>query len=145
MPTGAARYFRIAQGEPLPDLKPYSPYRAVVVLESDYSPAWQDEVSEWLVHSGCLYMMAWGRDCSTWDDSVDWANLLDFDFADIPDDRFVMTTWHDDEPLDEVFWFAGYCAFHPDVELQSTIILHVSRRDVGEAMLARFRTAQSRY
>jgi hypothetical protein len=43
---------------------------------------------------GCLYMMAWGIDCSIRDDAVDWANISDFDFKPIPPERFVMTTWH---------------------------------------------------
>ena len=117
----------------------------MVVLEGGCSPAWQDEVSDWLVGSGCLYMMAWGPGCRSWDDSVDWANLTAFDFADIPDDRFVMTTWHENEPLEEVFWFAGFCAFHGDVDLRSTIIVHVASRDLGDEMLDRFRAAQLRH
>lgn len=144
-PADPLRYVRIAEGEALPDLKSFAPYRAVVVLEAEYSDDWQNEVSEWLVHSGCLYMMAWGPNCSSWDDSVDWANLADFDFADIPDDRFVLTTWHERESLNEVFWFAGRCASHGNVELRNTIILHVSLRDQAEQMLERFRTAQSRF
>lgn len=137
-----ARYFRIAEGQPLPDLKPFAPYRAVVVLEGKYSYEWQDEVSAWLIRSGCLYMMAWGPDCSSWDDSVDWANLRDFDFGDIPDDRFVLTTWHEHETLEDVFWFAGFCASQGTVELRNTIIVHVSARDEGDEMLERFQHAQ---
>ena len=84
----------------------------MVILEGDYGADWQDEVSRWLVDSGCLYMMAWGPRCSSWDDSVDWANIGSFGDEEIPDAAFVMTTWHDDEPLDEVFWFAGILRSH---------------------------------
>jgi hypothetical protein len=142
MPTAPVSYFRLAEGKPLPDLLPYAPYRAVLVLDAEHGQEWQKEVSEWLVRSGCLYMMAWGVRCSTWDDSVDWANIDRFEGRDIPDERFVLTTWHDDETLDEVFWYADFCARHPEVELRHTIILHVSRHEDGEAMLARFRAAQ---
>jgi hypothetical protein len=145
MPTEPASYFRIAEGEPLPDLAPLAPFRAVVVLEAEYSSDWQNEVSDWLVRSGCLYMMAWGPDCSSWDDSVDWANLADFNYGDILDDRFVMTTWHENEPLEDVFWFAGFCASQGTVEIRSTVIVHVSRQDEGEEMLRRFLAAQERY
>jgi hypothetical protein len=143
--SGPVSYFRIAEGEPLPDLKPLAPYRAVVVLAADHGSAWQSEVSDWLVRSGCLYMMAWGPDCSSWDDSVEWSNIMEFDPEDIPEDRFVMTTWHEDEPLDEVFWFAGFCASHGVVEIERTVILHVSLQERGEEMLSRFEAAQSRY
>jgi hypothetical protein len=139
-----ACYFRVAEGEPLPDLEPYAPYRAVVVLESECGSDWQNEVSDRLVRSGCLFMMAWGPGCSSWDDSVDWANLADFDYGDIPDERIVWTTWHERETLDEVFWFAARCASHDHAELRNTILLHVSPKDEAEEMLERFRTAQDR-
>ena len=68
-------YVRIFPGADLPDITHHAPFKAVVVLEAEYSNDWQNSVSEWLVASGCLYMMAWGPNCSTWDDSVDWANM----------------------------------------------------------------------
>lgn len=43
-----------------------------------------------------------------------------------PDDQFVMTTWHADEPLSEVFWFAKHSAFHPTIDLEQTILVHVA-------------------
>ena len=70
-------------------------------------------------------MMAWGVDCSAWDDAVDHANLEVYDYEDIPDDRFVMTTWHDEERLEDVFRFCKHTAVHPDVEIENTVILHV--------------------
>jgi hypothetical protein len=103
-----------------------SPNRIVVVIEQDVSSEWQAQISRWIVDSGCLFMMAWGKDCSSWDDSVDHANLEDFNYGEIPDDRFVMTTWHDNEPIEDVFWFCRYTAFHPEVELLSAYIVHIS-------------------
>ena len=102
------------------------PFKAVVVVEADVLPKWQSLVSDWLVQSGCLYMMAWGQNCSSWDDSVDLSNLKQFGYADIPDDQFVMTTWHPDEPLTEVFWFSKHTASHPTVDLDQTLLLHIS-------------------
>lgn len=119
-------YIHLASDSTPPSLDIQTPFRAVVIIEQPVSQDWQLQISDWLVRSGCLYMMAWGQDCSSWDDSVDLANLKIFDFGDIPDDRFVMTTWHADEPLSEVMWFAKNNAFHPDVELEQTILLHVA-------------------
>jgi len=93
--TGAPLYFRITEGEPLPELRTHAPFRAVVILETQPSQEWETEATKWLVAEGCLYMMAWGDGCSRWHDSVDWASLEEFDFGEIPDDRFVMTTWHE--------------------------------------------------
>lgn len=102
------------------------PNRTVVVVEQEVPPEWQAQVSRWIVDAGCLFMMAWGENCSSWDDSVDHANLDDFNYDDIPDDRFVMTSWHDNEPIEDVFWFCRYTAFHPEIELPSAYIVHIS-------------------
>ena len=123
------RYLRV---EPDSALEPYEggrPFRAIVVVEDVVEPAWQSTASNWLVNSGCVYMLAWGRECSSWDTSVDLANLQAFDYGDIPDDHFVMTTWHEHESLSEVFWFAKNCAFAATVEIVDTLLFHVSRRD----------------
>lgn len=53
-----------------------------------------------------MYMMAWGVGCSSWDDSVDLANLEQCGFGDIPDEAFVMTTWHERDTLQQVFEFS---------------------------------------
>jgi len=139
--TGQPSYFRIQQGEPLPDIALHAPFRAVVIIESQYTSEWQDEVSDWLVNSGCLYMMAWGPRCSEWDDSVDYAMQKRFDFEEAPDESFVMTTWHNNESLEEVFWFAQFCAHDPYVELNS-LIVHVSDTDRGAELLRRYAEAQ---
>jgi hypothetical protein len=80
-------------------------------------------------------MMAWGKNCSSWDDSVDHANLEEFNYGEIPDDRFVMTTWHDDEPIQETFWLCRYGAFHPEKDLLSAQIIHISEASREKEML----------
>ena len=85
-----------------------------------------------------MYMMAWGQNCSSWDDSVDYANLNEFNYADIPEDKFVMTTWHEKDPLNEVFWFSKNNAFHPTVELKHTVLLHVAQREREKELLAEY-------
>lgn len=71
--------------------------------------------------------MAWGQDCSSWDDSVDMASLEAFGFQQTPNDKFVMTTWHPDEPLEEVFSYAKYSAQHPMLELKNLVIVHITQ------------------
>jgi hypothetical protein len=119
-------YLHIKPGTALPVIAALPPFRAVAIVESAVSVKWQSLVSNWLVQSGCLYMMAWGENCSSWDDSVDMANIQQFGFSEIPEDRFVMTTWHSNEPLTEVFWFSKNNAYHPTVNLERTLLLHVS-------------------
>jgi len=87
-------------------------------------------------------MMAWGRKCSEWDDSVDHANLRPFDYGDIPEDAFVMTTWHDHDSLKEVFWYSENTAFHPSLELDQTYIIHIAPHAQSTLLLQEFHDAQ---
>lgn len=118
-----------------------TPRRVIVLIEQEVEPVWQDEVSRWIVEAGCQYMMAWGQECSKWDDSVDWANLEMFDY-DVPDEQFVMTTWHEDEPLHEVFFFARMCACHPTTALPTLTILDI-RSESREASILALHKAES--
>ncbi len=134
-------YLHLKPGASLPVLRVQPPFRAVVIAEVPVPPEWQAEVSDWLVRAGCLYVMAWGENSSSWDDAVDAANLDQFDYAEIPRENFVMTTWHEDETLQEVFWFAKNSALHPAAPLEATLLLHISAGN-GEKMLTEaFRSA----
>lgn len=124
----SVEYIHLPAGSVLPPLEP-SLRRVIVIVEQDVTRQWQDDVSEWIVDSGCLYIMAWGRDCSSWDDSVDWANLKRIDGAERADDNHVMTTWHADEPLSEVFLHCLMCAFHPTLDLHQVTILDVNEQE----------------
>lgn len=118
------------------------PCRVVVLVEQDVSAEWQDDVSDWIVGFGCRYMMAWGQNCSSWDDSVDWALLRNHDFSDVPDDRFVMTTWHDQETLSEAFEFCIVCAHHPTIDLPTVRIIDITEVERGAEISSRYQQAQ---
>ena len=133
----AARYCRLMEGKPLPDLADHSPFKAMVISDIPSTPEWRSEVGSWLVAQGCLYMMAWGHECEAWHDAVDWAVVGAYG-GEIPDEKFVMTTWHEDESLEEVFWFAKLAAEHPDVVLDQQVILHVSNADRCNELVASF-------
>ena len=126
-----AEYLRLEPNGALPNVSKLTPFKAIVVINGECSPEWQDEVSRWLVESGCLYMMAWGPNCSDWDDTVDHAVRVAYPGPETPDDKFVMTTWHADESLEEVFWFAQFCAqfSYNDVELPRALIAHIGQSD----------------
>jgi len=119
-------YFHLKSNAPLPDLEGSARYKAIVIVEGDVAPHWQAAVSEWLVRTGCRYMMAWGLDCSSWDDSVDHANVTLFPNADGSGDDFVMTTWHAQQTLEELFQFSAWAAMHPSLELDRTYIVHIA-------------------
>lgn len=119
-------YIHILPNSNAPDILLSEPYRCVIICENVVEDDFQNEVSKWLVDSGCLYALAWGNNASSWDDAVDVASLEKFDFGDIPDDKFVMTTWHDNQTLSEVFVCAKNHADHPTVDLKLTVILHIA-------------------
>ncbi|MEO0400429.1 MAG: hypothetical protein AAF224_13520 [Pseudomonadota bacterium] len=125
-----------------PVLGTEDPFSAVLVVEADVSWAWRAQVSRWLVDSGCLFMMAWGKECSLWDESVDYANLDDFPDGEIPEHRWVYTTWHDDEPKEQVFWFAQHTATHPHANLKKIMLIDISKYDRGAALLKEFELAR---
>ena len=137
--TKEPSYIHLLPEGNIPDIENRMPFAMVVIVEVDVSNDWRNEVSSWLVDKGCLYMMAWGKDCSLWDDSVDWANIEKFNFKDIPDDKFVMTSWHEDEFLEKAFWFAEYCADHPTVELSQVVILDIGNEFREDSILRRYR------
>jgi hypothetical protein len=45
-------------------------------------------------------------------------NFKIVDYQDVVNDQIVTTTWHDDEPTNEVFRISKTLAFHPAIELK---------------------------
>ena len=136
-------YVHLPPGSQPPAVGEAGPFRAVLVLEQAVADDWQDHVSEWLVRSGCLYMMAWGVECGSWDDSVDWANHTVTGLDDVPDDQFVMTTWHDEEPLAETFWYAAFAAHHTAVSLEHVAVIDIGPTNREAEMLEAYAAAQT--
>lgn len=137
-----ARYLHLPSGSHPPVTEDAAPLIAVVVVEQPVEAGWQDHVSEWLVASRCHYMCAWGLDAGSWDDSVDWASRRLNGADELSYDTWVMTTWHDRETLDEVFWYAGHCAQHPTIDLERVLVVHVAASSIEAAMLKRYADAQ---
>ncbi len=134
-------YLHLAPDQAPPQLT-YGPWRALIVSEVEVTQEWCSRVAGWLTKSGCLYVVAWGTECEKWHDTVDWSILEEFDYGDIPDDRFVMTTWHANEPLSEAMWFTGHCAYHPDVELGDTVLLHIANQAREADLLVAYTDSQ---
>lgn len=136
-------YLHLAPGAAIPNTLSGAPFRAVIIIERKVTNDWRNLVSDWLVESRCLYAVAWGDECSAWDDSVDEsARALHGD--DLDDDEFVMTTWHENESIDEAFWFAGICAGHPTIDLNRIILIDITDKERREFLLARYAEAISK-
>ena len=136
-------YVHMQPGSAPPRLTITGPFQAILVVEADVTAEWQDRVADWLIQSGCRYVMAWGRRCEEWHDSIDYSNLRAFDFGEIPDDDLVMTTWHAQEPLKDVFWFSEHAAAHPTLSLEMACIVHIAPTERSAELLEMFHGAQN--
>ena len=87
-------------------------FAALVYIEdTDITIEEQNALSDQLVTSGCRYAVCAGHNCSSWDDSIDMADIKRNDGA-VNDDNLVMTTWHENEPLkDIVFHYLNNTSF----------------------------------
>jgi hypothetical protein len=139
--TDKVEYLRISEGEPLPAIDAFGPFKCVIIIQSPPSIEWQASVSDWLVASGCLFIMAWGEGCSSWDDSVDYANIDAWNGQEIPDDSFVMTTWHDDEPLSDVLGFARVAAHQGLVDTPICLLIDIGVENRRDQMLRDYEQA----
>jgi hypothetical protein len=68
----------------------------------------QEHLSAEIVATECRYAACAGHGCSSWDDSIDLACVLR-DLEKGEEGPFVMTSWHEDETLDEVAEFFLLC------------------------------------
>ena len=135
-------YLHLNPNDPLPDIERWRPFRAAVLVESSVDIKWQASVSEWLVQSGCLYMVAWGLECSSWDDSVDLAAIEKFNYGDVPEAEFVMTTWHENQPLSDALFYLKHVAIHPVTETPITAIVHIAPAPKPREVLSAYEDAR---
>lgn len=77
--------------------------------------------------------MTWGLNCEEWhDDEIESVSLELLGYEDTRDDDLVLTTWHDDEPIEQVLWFAAQCAHHPVQPLEHTLIVQISEKEQAD-------------
>ncbi len=135
-------FLHLKPGDALPRLDDVAPFKAVLVIECEATPEWQAEVSDWLVRSRCRYMMAWGVKSGYWELSVDRANTARFPDGEFPEYELVMTTSHQNELLQETFWYSEQCATHPSWKLNRTYIIQIALKGRAGDLLNTFRAAQ---
>lgn len=135
------RYLQLASGDDLPALAGLGAFMAVVVIDGDVHQPWQWDVCRWLVDSGCRAMLAWGTDCGSWAESVEDAALEASNYEDVADEDTIITTFHEDEDIEEVFWFAKHRTRHPAHDLQTVLILHIAEAPARDALESAFKAA----
>jgi hypothetical protein len=73
----------------------------VYVDDKHISPEEQEQLSDQIVTAGCRYAVCAGHLCSSWDNSIDMADLRRNNM-EINEKTFVMTSWHEDEPVEDI-------------------------------------------
>jgi hypothetical protein len=87
---------------------------AAIIIGHDPTlrPEEQMVISRQLVAAGCRYAMGFGVDADSWDTSVDIAFIESDPDLQPPEERFVMTTSHQDDSAEEVAaWLIWNTAF----------------------------------
>lgn len=88
------------------NIKIEAPY--VCLIYSNQENVYNDEmeiISNWIISSGCRYAVCAGIHCSEWHDAIDIAYIVSDPNYSPPDSRFIMTSWHTGESLEEIVWF----------------------------------------
>lgn len=137
MSKPAVRYLHLTPDAELPPLEGLSRFKAVLIADAEVAEMTMWETARTLIESGCLVALAWGADAERWKEALDDAHLEATNYEDVPDEQRVLVTSHEDEDLEEVFWFARHRAAHPAHELRDTLLLHIAdapRREELEAL-----------
>ena len=105
--------------------------RAYPCLLWDHGAEWASEarcdLARALIRSNCRYVVCAGAECEVWHDTVD--EVFVSEYLDQPeivqDERHVMTTWHEDEPVDDVAFFFVLNTNFDDHEFADYLVLHI--------------------
>ncbi|MEQ1716003.1 MAG: hypothetical protein ABL907_08470 [Hyphomicrobium sp.] len=114
--------------------------KALVVIEKEMTEAQKRDLARQLIGAGAFYVCTWGIDCERMHDAVDNAGMEreQLEPRSLEEYPVVMTTWHSKESLDEALWFFKALAFHPDLALDRSLIVHVADQDGSDEFLAAF-------
>lgn len=73
----------------------------VYIEDKQVTPEEQEKLSDEIVAAGCRYAVCAGHQCSSWDDSIDMADLRRNNM-ETNEKTFVITSWHKDESVEEI-------------------------------------------
>lgn len=100
---------------------------AVLLVNQERSIAVREQVkiSGWLVRCGCKYAVCTGYDSSTWDDSIDMADVEISIAEPTKEQDVVMTTWHEDEQEQDVVCYFLEAGDYGDCSIAKYLVLFV--------------------
>jgi len=137
---GRKTYYRHAITDPT-DVRPALDGRAYPCLVWDHVGTFSDDersrVARSLIVSNCRYVVAAGRLCERWHDATDWAWIKEYrdESEAIRDERHVMTSWHDDESVDDVTFFFALTTPFDDHDFTDLLVLHVGGTAIEQEVI----------
>jgi hypothetical protein len=97
----------------------------LVVADPTVTETERAAVSEQIIRANCRYAVCAGHDCSRWDDSIDLAFIATDPNFSPPDERFVMTTWHENESLDDVAHYFQWNTMFADFVAERFLVVQL--------------------
>ena len=86
-------------------------------------------VANLLINSGCRYAVCAGLNCLDWHDSIDITDTI----HDPTLQNFIMSTWHENESVEDVVWFWLNLTDFDDVAFENYLALLIGNsHDVEE-------------
>ncbi len=134
-------YIQVSDSNALPDIRPLAPFKAVIAVEDAISSSRQQEICQWLVSGGCIYVMICGENSEIWQAMLREINLSQINLDDMKPEEFVMITTHEGERLRSVFWHAKKHAFHTHVKTDTIVTVHIGNQNRSTDYLAIFQKA----
>ncbi len=95
----------------------------LVASDASITDAEREFVCDEIIRQGCRYAVCWGHECALWDHSIDWSEMSRFPDFKSPDERFVMTTWHEDVPLEEAIENLRWATGFDDYDTERVLVL----------------------
>lgn len=130
------KYFDTVSGAGLPDFPSSVPHITLVIINAHVDIDWQWAMSQRIGLSGCTLMSAWGKSCTSWDDSVDMVQVMAEIEGTLPSpDHHVSTTWHDNQTIEETFEFLASHMKYCDEPKPSQLYIVEIAPGFGEAKL----------
>jgi hypothetical protein len=112
----------------IPILEINAPFVCLIYSDQETTSEEMMKVTEWLISSECRYAVCAGKDCETWHDAIDSADIL----FEHNSDELVMTSWHEKETIDEVVWFWLNLTNFDDITFENYLALIISDSKVIE-------------
>lgn len=134
-------YLHLTPDADLPEMRDTTPFAAVLVADAEATQMWQWEMARWLAAAGCRVLMAWGKDCAAWSEAAEEAAQEAAGYGEVTPEGVFVSTAHEDDDLEELFWFSKHRAAHPAGPLKRTLILHVAHTPRKEELEAAYADA----